>query len=137
MKIKKCPNCGANEDYISNFYDASDLLGLSKDNIKEWYCSKCNTNFDSKEVESWYDLNNLENYSLSQIADIIYSDWKNISSEAELYLRAMSNLSSIQDTYGDDDAESIVRYFLSNAQKWKGQTAKAVKKHLKKLVGLK
>jgi ribosomal protein L37E len=46
-------------------------------------------------------------------------------------------LDSIKDNYGYDSGKSIVAYFLSNAAQWKGETAKIVKKELKKRIGLK
>jgi len=49
----------------------------------------------------------------------------------------MATLNSINDTYGWDSAESIVRYFLANASTWRGETAKTIKKELKAMVGLK
>ena len=53
---------------------------------------------------------------------------------AQPYLDAMGTLTSMRDTYGYDDAKSIVIYFLGNAQTWKGETAKAVKAELKAML---
>ncbi len=71
---------------------------------------------------------------LSAIAQIIYSDWKNVYIGAIPYLTVMRQLDSIKDNYFDDTARSVVLYFLSNAQTWRGETAKAVKQHLKTLL---
>ncbi len=49
------------------------------------------------------------------------------------YLAAMTTLESIKDNYGDDDAKSIVLYFLANAQTWRGPDAKRIKAELKGL----
>ena len=71
---------------------------------------------------------------LYEVAKIIRSDWKNVYFGAKPYLDAMSFLSSIDDNYGYDDAKTIVIYFLANASTWRGETAKAVKVHLKEII---
>jgi len=71
---------------------------------------------------------------LHDIAALIRKDWKNVYFGAKPYLDAMSKLTNISDRYGADDAKTIVLYFLSNASAWRGDTAKAVKAHLKSLV---
>lgn len=75
--------------------------------------------------------------SLSTIAAEIRADWKNVYFGAVPYLNAMRSLDKVTDNYGADDGESIVRYFLSNASSWRGETAKRVKAELKKMVGMK
>lgn len=70
---------------------------------------------------------------LYQIAKDIVSDWKNVSPYAKPYLRAMMDLDSINDNYYLDSAKSIVLYFLANAQSWRGETAKRIKKELRDL----
>jgi len=71
---------------------------------------------------------------LYDIAALIRKDWKNVYLGAKPYLDAMSKLTNISDRHGADDAKTIVLYFLSNASAWRGDTAKAVKAHLKSLV---
>lgn len=68
-----------------------------------------------------------------EIADEIRSDWKKVNYAAEPYLRAMEMLVDIEDHYYEDDAASVVLYFLANAQTWRGETAKRIKKELKEL----
>lgn len=68
---------------------------------------------------------------LYQIADEIRQDWKKVYFGAVPYLEAMRSLSSLSDNYGYDSADSIVRYFLSNATTWKGDTARRIKAELK------
>lgn len=75
--------------------------------------------------------------SLSTIAREIKADWKKPYFGAVPYLDAMSQLGTIQDKYGLDDAQSIVLYFLSNANTWRGDTARRVKAELKRMAGLK
>ena len=72
---------------------------------------------------------------IAQIADLARRDWKNISPCAVPYLRAMSQLSSIEDVYFADDGRSIVLYFLANASGWRGDTARQVKAELKRRLG--
>jgi hypothetical protein len=71
---------------------------------------------------------------LSTIANEIYADWKNIYFGAVPYLSAMASLGGVSDRYGFDSGESIVRYFLSNAQSWRGEKAKQIKNELKAML---
>lgn len=68
------------------------------------------------------------------MAEEIQNNWTNVSFGARPYLDAMFCLNGINDQYGDDSAESIVRYFLANAQTWRGETAKVVKQQLNQLL---
>jgi hypothetical protein len=58
------------------------------------------------------------------------SDWKNSYFGAIPYIEPMSSISDIKDTYGQDTGKSIVAYFLANAQTWKGEVAREIKKNL-------
>lgn len=72
---------------------------------------------------------------IRDIANCIIEDWGDgISKEALPYLKAMLELDSINDFYGNESAYSIVSYFLANSAKYKGNLAKEYKKKLKKLV---
>lgn len=72
---------------------------------------------------------------LSVIAQEIRKDWgAKVNYGAVPYLDAMSQLSSINDRFYMDSADSIVRYFLSNASTWRGETAKRVKAELKSML---
>jgi len=79
-------------------------------------------------------MNDLHNKPLSYTAQIIRSNWVNPSPYALPYLEALEQLNSIDDNYYADTAESVVIYFLANAQTWRGDTARLVKAHLKSLV---
>jgi len=68
---------------------------------------------------------------LSVIAAEIRRDWKKPYFGAVPYLEAMGTLDSVRDNYGYDSGTDIVLYFLSNANTWKGETAKRVKAELK------
>ena len=68
-------------------------------------------------------------------AEINSGRWSRKSSAyAQPYVKAMSQLSSIEDQYYCDSAESIVLYFLSNAATFRGETAQKLKAELKALI---
>lgn len=68
------------------------------------------------------------------IAADIRRHWPKVYFGAVPYLSAMLNLSNITDRYGLDSADSIVRYFLSNATTWRGEDARRIKAELKALL---
>ncbi len=70
--------------------------------------------------------------SISQIASAIKMNWKKVYFGAVPYLEAMFSLEKISDQYGYDTGRSVVVYFLANAQTWKGDVAKEIKKELNK-----
>jgi len=76
----------------------------------------------------------LQEMNLAQIANVVRCDWKKVYFGAVPYLSAMGTLDSIADDYGLDSGQSIVLYFLANAATWRGETARAVKKELKRRV---
>jgi hypothetical protein len=71
---------------------------------------------------------------LYTIAAEIRRDWgangKRIPISADVYLRPMETLTSINDNYHMDTARSVVLYFLSNAATWRGETARRIKAEL-------
>ena len=72
--------------------------------------------------------------TLAAIAREIAQDWRKPYFGAVPYLQAMSTLDDINQQYGYDSAESVVRYFLSNATTWRGDTARRVKAELKDML---
>jgi hypothetical protein len=72
--------------------------------------------------------------TLSTIARDVRRDWSNVNYAAKPYLAAMGQLDHISDRYHYDSAESVVRYFLSNASTWRGDTAKRIKAELKAML---
>jgi hypothetical protein len=75
----------------------------------------------------------LNQLTLSQLAIRIKKDWKEVHFAAKPYLSAMLTMDSIVPTnYGYDSGKSMVLYFLSNSQTWKGETAREIKKELKR-----
>ena len=71
---------------------------------------------------------------ISVIGEEIRKDWKNINYGAVPYLDVMATLNGIDDSYMQDSARSIVRYFLGNASTWKGETARRIKGELNNLL---
>jgi hypothetical protein len=65
-----------------------------------------------------------------EIAAEISGDWTKPFFGAMPYLDALHSLDNINDRFGCDSARSVVAYFLANAQTWKGETARRVKKEL-------
>lgn len=72
--------------------------------------------------------------SISEIAQEIRKDWRNVNFGAKPYLCAMMGLNSVDDMYGYDTGRSVVTYFLCNANTWKGETARAIKKELNRRI---
>lgn len=72
----------------------------------------------------------LTTLSISAIADMIEAGWDRVNFAARPYLDAMHTLQSIDEDYLADTGDSVVRYFLGNAQTWRGETARRVKAEL-------
>lgn len=75
-----------------------------------------------------------EQRSVSAIALEVSRDWKKVNYGAVPYLDAMFSLNTVDDDYGFDSGRSVVAYFLANAQTWKGEVARRVKKELKGMI---
>lgn len=67
---------------------------------------------------------------LYEVAAEIRKDWTKVYFGAVPYLQAMATLNDINDNYMFDSGKSIVIYFLANAQTWKGDKAREIKKEL-------
>jgi hypothetical protein len=73
---------------------------------------------------------------LFTIAHEIERTWKpQVHRTARPYLNAMRQLNAITDKYYGDSADSIVRYFLSNAGSYKGEDAFRIKNELRVMIG--
>ena len=79
----------------------------------------------------------MTNRPLYVIAQDIKSNWPNVNYAAKPYLEAMATLESIEQKYYFDSGRSIVLYFLANANTWRGEVAREIKKELKQLAGIK
>lgn len=71
---------------------------------------------------------------LYEIAREIRNTWTKVSPYAEPYLEAMQSLNSINDNYYYDSGKSVVLYFLSNANTWRGEDARRIKAELKEML---
>lgn len=69
-----------------------------------------------------------------EIAREIRSNWKPVYFGAKPYLEAMFELDSVNDQVGADSGRGIIRYFLANAGKWRGDVAKRIKAELNQMV---
>ena len=118
--------------------------GMVSDDIYSILVFRSDLDYESAQVDDTYDqlatlVEGSRNYasrrhaarSLSEIASEIRRDWKNVEYSAAPYLDAMRQLDTINDNYGADSAKSIVAYFLVNASKWRGETAKRIKAELR------
>ena len=73
--------------------------------------------------------------SLHEIAKEIKKDWgAKMYFGAKPYVDAMICLDSVNDMYGCDTAKSVVAYFLCNATRWRGETARRIKKELNAMI---
>lgn len=78
-----------------------------------------------------------QNRPLADIATEIIGDWpkaNNRDHPAGAYLLPMLEIGSITEMYFADSADSIVRYFLSNASSWHGPVARRIKAELKAML---
>ena len=78
----------------------------------------------------------MANRTIKEITKEIRQDWRNISPAAAPYLEAMDTLETMDQEYGAERADGIVLYFLSNAQGWRGETAKRIKKELHQMINI-
>ena len=69
---------------------------------------------------------------LFAIAREIRPDWPDPYFGVVPYIGAMSTMVDVDEPYGADPGADIVRYFLSNAKTWRGETARRVKAELKR-----
>jgi hypothetical protein len=74
----------------------------------------------------------LPTMKLYDIATLIMADWKNMYFGAKPYVSAMLCISDLTSPYGCENGKTQVRYFLGNAQTWRGETAKTIKAELNK-----
>ena len=71
---------------------------------------------------------------INVIAREINEDWPKPYFGAVPYINAMRTLIDIEDYYYEDPAREIIVYFLGNAQTWRGEVARRIKKELKELI---
>lgn len=71
---------------------------------------------------------------LREIADEINETWARPYFGARPYLEAMRTMDRITDLYFQDSGDDIVRYFLANANTYRGETARRVKLELRSML---
>lgn len=69
-----------------------------------------------------------------EIAKDIRHYWPKVSPYAKPYLDAMDCLETLESSYGVDSGRSIVSYFLANAQHFRGDEARALKRELNEML---
>ncbi len=67
---------------------------------------------------------------LFAIANDIINHWPKPNYAAVPFIKAMRDLTTMNDNYGSEDARSLVTYFLSNAGSWRGEDARRIKAEL-------
>lgn len=77
--------------------------------------------------------------NLARIACEIMALWKKPSMDAQPYLNAMLHIHSTSPDaeYYAEDAQTIVMYFLANAQGFRGADARRIKQELKQQYNIK
>jgi hypothetical protein len=70
------------------------------------------------------------------IAAEIDEKWKQPYYGAVPYIEAMRTLDTPQDRYLHEEGEGIIRRFLVNASRWRGDDARRIKAELKAMVGM-
>ncbi len=68
------------------------------------------------------------------IANDIITHWKKPYYGAVPYLKAMRQLDTMRDSYGQDSARSVIVHFLGNANTFRGEHARRIKKELNDLL---
>lgn len=145
----ECPKCGS--ESVENLAEdvppeAAIIFGMTAgeyDELPGWQCFNCkhawgtahDAYMDHQRRERYGDDGpDIENASLGALAGVALFEWADMPQSAKMYAEAMSELSSIADSYGDDSGESIVAYFLVNAEDWQGDVADKVKARLQSLL---
>lgn len=84
------------------------------------------------------DPEELATADLQRIVALIYSDWSDINASAATYLNALdvNDCRQLDDPVGNETADTQLRYFLVHAGSWRGPTARAVKRELRRRLGL-
>lgn len=79
--------------------------------------------------------------SLSAVAREIVADYRSkgkpVHYSAAPYVEAMLSLRDLNDSFGYDDARSVVMYALSNLSTWRGPVATRVKAELRAALAVK
>ena len=81
-------------------------------------------------------INKQNKRTFAEIAREVKQIWKNVYFGAVPYLQAMLTIESSDKhaPYLYEDAETIVLYFLANAQTWRGEDTRRIKAELKSMI---
>lgn len=71
---------------------------------------------------------------LSAIAAEITADWTALHGGAQPYMDAMRELRLATDRYGTETGSDMIQGFLLNAQTWRGEVARRVKRELRAIL---
>jgi len=77
----------------------------------------------------------LKEQTTNELGRLISRDWQNPFYGAVPYIKALKEL--VDGKYYLDDEKTIILYFLSNANTWRGPIAREVKKELRRRAGIK
>ena len=141
LTAEGCPDNLEGEDCDKWEANTDKYKDVVKDKHKQAGCEKLpeggmRDNCEEKKAEGEKNAEKKEASSktasrpLHEIAREIRRDWVKPYFGAVPYMQAMSGLDDITDSYGAEDARSIVAYFLGNASAWKGEVAKRIKAEL-------
>ena len=72
-----------------------------------------------------------------EVARDIVAHWPNVNYAAQPYLNAMLSMTTIDKPHGQDDARSVITYFLGNATMFRGEHARRLKQELKDIANIK
>lgn len=61
-------------------------------------------------------------------------DWQQRYYSAVPYIKALTQLETVDQDYGFESADMIIRYLLGNLQTWRGETARRIKAELKEII---
>jgi len=78
----------------------------------------------------------LPTMKLNEVGQAVLDNWPKVYYAARPYLDAMLLLTDISQNFGMDTGKSVVVYFLGNAQTWRGEPARLIKKELKRRAGI-
>jgi hypothetical protein len=69
-----------------------------------------------------------------EIAKEIKSVWTNVHYTAKPYLVAMTQMVTVNSNFYHDTGRGVILRFLSNAQSWRGDDARRIKKELRDML---
>lgn len=74
----------------------------------------------------------IQTCTISVLFRMVRKDWKNTYFGAVPYIDALLCCQSLDSMYGVETARDLIPYFLANANTWRGDVARMIKKELKR-----